>query len=786
MGQCAGSSLAADYRQGADMPDRYPAPTAARSSSFVCTRVAHACALPIIAMMTNGAFAATATDSDNLALQEIVVSATRIGEVSVQKIPMAISVISPATLDNRGLSGVADFVGQLPSVNMQSVSPGENLIDMRGLVTTEVNATNAQQRSLVALYLDDASIGQEGFNPDLHVYDLERIEVIRGPQGTLYGAGSMAGTIRLITKKPDPNAFLGEGDVSVSQTEHGGTNTSERAMINLPLIDGRLAARLVLYRSDDSGYIDNIELHQRNANPDYATQERLAIRWLPLDTLTVDASATFARLNASGRNAVYPNLGNYTYESLTPEQLSDYFKLYNVTADWDVSFAHLISSTSYTQRHIAEDESFEGIDELLLTPGLRLPAGNVNANDIHKFQEELRLVSRPDQALRWITGAYFERDSQFYPQNLVSPGFDSAFGAEIGDPTFNSQTAYGTPAPDTPFYGTINLVERQFALFGEATYSILPKLDLTLGARYFDFKDDFNLFFTGIAGAIAPGNPDTGSGVQQSKGVNPRGVLSYLITDQVMLYGEAARGFRYGGVNEPAPVTFCATQLAALGLKESPEGFGPDHLWSYTLGEKGTFADGRLVMNVDGFYITWDDVQTIHNLTCGYGFTQNSGKLTSKGIELDSKVRATSALTFGLSGSFTDATANGPIPNINAADGDRAPFFPRTIVTVSGEYIVPLPQGKIAISTDYTYRSNEFTTFGPLEFGYLEIPSSVLLNGSIGYVTDQWSVSLFGTNLTNNHLVSLNDINTNGPYQPGNTEYWGRPRTIGVHAHVKF
>jgi outer membrane receptor protein involved in Fe transport len=745
-----------------------------------------ALALASLALLAPGAFGAAPVEGDNLALQEIVVSATRVGEESLQKVPMAISVISPSALDNKGLSSLSDFVGELPSVNMQSVSPGENVIDMRGLVSSEVNPTNAQQRSLVALYLDDASIGQEGFNPDLHVYDLERIEVIRGPQGTLYGAGSMAGTIRLITKKPDLTTFSGEGDVSVSETQHGGTNTSERAMLNLPLIQDRLAARLVLYRSDDSGYIDNPELHRRDANPAYSTQERLSVRWSPVDTLTVDASATLARLNVLGRNTVYPQLGDYTYASLTPEQLSDNFKLYNVTADWDVSFAHLISSTSYTQRHIAEDESFEAIDENLLTPGTRLPAGNVNGNDLHKFQEELRLVGRPDQPLRWIAGAYFERDSQFYPQNLVSPGFDSTFGAEIGDPAFNSQTDYGTPAPNTPFYGTINIVERQFALFGEATYSILPQLDVTLGARYFDFKDDFSLLFTGIAGAIAPGNPDTGSGEQRSKGVNPRGVLTYRITDHVMIFGEAARGFRYGGVNEPAPVTFCADALAALGLKESPQSFGPDHLWSYTLGEKGTFADGRLVMNIDGFYVKWDDVQTIHNLPCGYNFTQNAGKIKSQGVELEAKVRASSALTLGLSGSFTDATANGPIPNLGAVDGDRAPFFPRTIVTASGEYNVPLPRGKIQISTDYTYRSDAFTDFSPQSFFYARIPSSVLLNASLGYVADRWSVTLYGTNLTSNRLISLIDVNTNGVFQPGNVEYWGRPRTIGVHAHVKF
>ena len=492
----------------------------------------------------------------------------------MQKIPMAISVISPAALDAKGLSGISDFVGELPSVNLQSVSPGENVIDMRGLVTSEVNPTNAQATLARRPVSRRCIHRQEGFNPDLHVYDLERIEVIRGPQGTLYGAGSMAGTIRLITKKPDPDGVFGDADVSVSETQHGGTNTSMRGMLNLPLIEDQLAARLVLYRSDDSGYIDNLELGHRDANPAYATQGRLAIRWLPIDTFTLDASALFARLNAQGRNTVYPQLGAYTYESLTPEQLSDYFKLYNVTADWDLSFAHLISSTSYTQRQIAEDESFESLDEYLITPGTSLPAGNQNANDFHEFQQELRLVSRPDQPLRWITGAYFERDSRFYPQNLISPGFDSAFGAEIGDPTFNSQTVYGTPAPDTPFYGTINLVERQFALFGEATYSILPRLDLTLGARYFDFKDDFDLFFTGVAGAIAPGEPDIGNGEQSSTGVNPRGVLSFKVNDQVIVFGEAARGFRYGGVNEPAPVV-----SAGAHSGRSAQGITP-HLWA--------------------------------------------------------------------------------------------------------------------------------------------------------------------------------------------------------------
>jgi iron complex outermembrane recepter protein len=772
------------------MPDLCSEPTVVPNSRLVHT--IQACTLIAGCMTIGGAFAATLPTGDptpptgdDTMLTEVVVSANRIGDVSLQRLPMAISVISPEALDSKGLGGVSDFLRLQPSVNMQSLSPGENDIEMRGLVTTEVDPTNAQERSLVALYLDDAAITMQAFNPDLHVYDLERIEIIRGPQGTLYGAGSMAGTVRFITKKPDTNAFSGDGDVSVSETNHGGTNTSERGMLNVPLIEGKLAARLVFYRSDDSGYIDNIQLHERDANPVYATQGRLSVRWLPIDALTVDFSATFARLNALGRNAVYPNLGAYTYTSLTPEQFADYFKLYNVTADWDVSFAHLISSTSYIARQLNQNESYQFLTEALLTPGIQLPTASSSANDIHQFQEELRLVSGADQRLRWITGAYFEHLTRFFPQNIPTTNFDSVYGAEIGDPTFNSQTLYATPTPNDIFYGTIHTTERQFALFGEATYAITPKLDLTLGARYFNFEDDFSLFFTGIAGAIGPGEPLTQDGQQKSTGANPRGVLSYKITDDVMVFGEAARGFRYGGVNEPAPAVFCGADLAQIGLKQSPLTFGPDSLWSYTLGEKSTLANGKLLMNVDGFYIDWRNVQTVHDLNCGYYFTENKGKLKSQGLELDWKMRVTSALTVGLSGSYTDATANGAIPNLEAASGDRAPYFPRTIVTLSAEYGIPLPRGKILLASDYTSRSNAYTQFSSAAPQYFEIPSSKVLDASIAYAIDQWSVSLYGTNLTDDRLVSGVE-NYYPQVQPGNVEYWGRPRTVGVHVHAGF
>jgi outer membrane receptor protein involved in Fe transport len=190
-------------------------------------------------------------------------------------------------------------------------------------------------------------------------------------------------------------------------------------------------------------------------------------------------------------------------------------------------------------------------------------------------------------------------------------------------------------------------------------------------------------------------------------------------------------------------------------------------------------------MNVDGFYIDWRNVQTVHDLNCGYDFTENKGRLKSQGLELESKMRVTSALTVGLSGSYTDATADGAIPNLEAANGDRAPYFPRTIVTLSGDYGIPTPRGKVVLATDYTLRSNAYTQFSSAAPQYFEIPSSKVLNASIAYLIGQWSVSLYGTNLTDDRLVSGID-NFYPQVQPGNVEYWGRPRTVGVHVHAGF
>jgi iron complex outermembrane recepter protein len=712
-------------------------------------------------------------------LEQVTVTATRAGTQNLQDVPMAVSVISPADMQAYGLAGITDIANEIPSLNMQSLAPGINKFDMRGLVTTALDITNTGDLPLVQIYLDDVPISMQGFTPDLKVFDLERIEVLPGPQGTLYGAGSMAGTIRMLTVKPDLHNLTGYVEAEGSFTDYGAGNNSERGLINIPLVNNVAALRLSAYRADVGGWIDNWGTGQNNANSNDSTQARAALRVMPNENLTIDASYVYSRMTVDGENDVYAGLGDYTFDSLVPEKSSDDFRLSNLTLHWKVQSFDLLSSTSYLQRDVNSTQSFDYSAEYLGVIPDRVAAYETNNNQVTDFTEELRVVSPQDKAFRFTGGAFFEDFKRFYPENAVVPGMDEYLG-------INSVTDYLAPFPDDLFYGTIDIRARQLAFFGEGTYSVTSSTDVTAGLRYFDYRQDFNLFFAGLAGALGPGEPTLQSGTEKASGVNPRFVLKQKLSSNVMAYVEASRGFRYGGVNEPVPPQFCGAALAGAGLTSAPLTFGPDHLWNYSIGEKSTLLENRLTINSDVFLIDWGDVQTVHNLSCGYYFTQNAGDVRSQGVELQAAYRVASQLTIGFNGSFTDAYARGDIPNIEALSGERSPYFPRWILNLNATYVQPVGHGDLTFRADYTHRGDSFTGFNSTQFGYAELPPMNIVNLAAGYSWGPAEVSLFVNNLTNDRQISSISVAPTGSPQPGNIDYVGRPRTIGLRVHYNF
>ena len=274
-------------------------------------------------------------------------------------------------------------------------------------------------------------------------------------------------------------------------------------------------------------------------------------------------------------------------------------------------------------------------------------------------------------------------------------------------------------------------------------------------------------------------------GSTKESGVNPRVSATYHVSNDLMVYTEAAKGFRYGGVNQPVPTSFCGVALAGQGLTGAPLTFGPDKLWSYSVGEKSSLANGRATLNVAAFYVDWKGLQTNDSLSCGYYFTQNAGRVTSKGLEIEAAGRVTDRLTLTASGSYTDATAAEPIPNLSATKGDPVPYFPKYIASASAQYKVPLADAQsVAFQLNGQYRSSSFSNFSPLS--RVELPGSTVLNAAFTYTHGKWEAGLFAHNLTNEHIVTSAAINNFGPLQPGDVRYYARPRTIGLRVRIGF
>lgn len=739
------------------------------------------------AFASSGAFAQEEPQGD-----DIIVTASRGREQALQDIPMAVSAVQAESLSVRGIESIADITKTVPSVNLVQIGPGQSQVTIRGVASGAFTVTETGDRPLVSVYLDDVPISIQGANPDLKVFDLERIEVLRGPQGTLYGSGSMAGTIRYITTKPKTDKFTLNTEAVISTTSHAGDpNWNVRGSANLPL-GPELALLVTGYTGRDAGFIDNVGIGKKDVNDARTTQGRGALRWTGVSDLTVDASLLYTKLKTGGFPVAYSGFPAYTYDGLAPEYYRDRMLIGNLTLDYDLGGARITSATSYIDRKYSSQVSgyiYEYLTDFIFG-GVRQPSPGVVAQDIGTFTQELRIVSDTDGPLSWSFGGFYEHTKRDYEQNNLLPGVDAATG-------LRSVEDLGTPFPDELFYGMQRIRERQFAIFGEANYKFSDKLDLTAGLRYFNFKQTFDLLFAGIAGSGFEPNPTPGatptflplvqSGKPKSDGFNPRVVLSYRPTEDAMIFAEAARGFRYGSVNEPVASAFCNGQTG-------PTTVGTDNLWNYAVGVKSQFADRKVTLNATGFFVDWKDVQSRLDLTCGYYYRVNDGHIQSKGLELEASVRPVDGLTLSFNGSYTDAKAKRdvlvPDGGVVALDGDRAPLFPKWIGAFSAVYSVPIGNDSLSFTGDLQLRSSFANRFRPDNPNYRTTPNQSLINASITYeIDDRFQIGLFGTNLTNSSAYSFIDSVRDRPgtlTAPDEARFYGRPRTIGLRFKAKL
>ncbi len=695
---------------------------------------------------------------------EVVVVTARKQSEMLQDTPVTLTALTGEQLSNSGINDFRDYLTGIPGVFVVDHGPGQSQLAMRGVIdpTTSDQQSN---RETVGLYFDETPVSTNGFNPDLKLFDVERVEVLRGPQGTLYGAGSMSGTVRVITKQPDSDGFAADLAGEVSSTEKGGWNYAANGMINIPL-GTDLAVRAVGYHRGFSGYIDNIETGQKNVNTEQTNGGRAALRWDPDADTTITASVILQDISVGGSDQGDNGLGVDTYSQRrgTNEAFRDRLNLYNLTVRHSFGDFELVSATSYLNRQyfLNRDITYP----LQLAFGVNLPAPLENNYASRDFSQELRLSTPHFGPLSGVVGAFYQDTQHGFTQTAPVPGFTAISGiptATVGD-------------LDNLFEGKDKVDTRQVAVFGEVNYDLTSTLQATAGIRWFTARTYSNFFATGLIN----GGPSGVANAINEDGLNPKFGLSWKPNANVLVYAEAARGFRLGGINSAVPVSFCGPDLAALGRTAAPIGFRSDSLWNYEAGAKTTLMDGKLVVDGAAYLIDWDNLQTEHDLACGFNFIENAGKVHSKGVELEVTANLMEGLVLSVRTSYTDAALAINSPDLNAPAGTPVPYAPKWNLSLSGRYSRPILDATNGfIQLDYLYVDPSTSDFNPVNS--IPQPAHNNLNLRVGVENDRWQVALFAENLTN----EVEKLNVTQLYGRFSTDL-ARPRTIGVKVGTRW
>ena len=738
-----------------------------------------------IAMFATGA-TAQGVDSDQQAatqqnqIDEIIVTASKRGAgTSIQDTAMAISALSGDTIEKRGLVGMDDYLRTLPGISMQDRGAGQNSIVIRGL-----SADPQASSSTAGVYLGEvpltglgtsSSLAGEG-NADIKLVDVERIEVLRGPQGTLYGSDSMGGVVRVLPAKPVLSEMEGSVSAKYSQTgEEGDDNTMLQGMINIPLIEDELAVRVVAYQFDNSGFINNVAASQpfpastaaeagggvvqdRNdvGNDEY-TGFRITTLWQPTEDLDITLmhlqqdieqdGTPEVNLNAAGdyqQNRVNTGPVGSRYESMDNE-----VDITNLVINYDLGWGSITSSTSQLDYNAELDIDFSQ---------LFFEAYYQEATtDTESFVQELRLSSSLEGDLQFIVGLYYEDkeenidNASLWGGTATSPGF---FGA-IAFPLLRTETF------------------EQTAFFGELSYDISDQLTATVGVRHFDYEiGGIESFNSGPFEAI-PSADETGQSY--------KALLAYAPNEDMMVYGQWAEGFRPG--KGLTPNITCA----ALGINDIPTQLDSDTTENIELGFKSSWADNQFVFNAALYRINWEGIPVSVNLgnngaaSCLVDF--NAGKAVAEGIELEFQSRVTENLHVDISASYGETTLSGDSDLGN--DGDNLPGSSDFNATLGIQYDFSLANNSSFARIDYSYISEYFNSVGS---GTGQTPAGGFgqLNLKVGTQIDQVSADIFVDNLTNNDGLTWVETVFSGIVTDVTRANQIRPRTIGLNLRYQF
>jgi outer membrane receptor protein involved in Fe transport len=763
-------------------------------------------------------------------IEEILVTATK-RESTIQDVPFSINVQTQQDIRRSGASNLEELSRNVAGLTVQNLGPGQSQVAIRGVSAGQIVRDQPGVKEQVGVYLDESVISLSLFTPDFDLFDLNRVETLRGPQGTLFGSGSVGGTIRYITNPPDTEAFDGSVEFDLNTITDGEVGGHVKGMVNMPFADGRAALRAVGYTTEYGGFIDARRESggvSEDVNSGNRTGARVALAFTPTDNLTVTPRIVYQEIETDGFNRqevynLYANpftttrppvqLGEREQHLLLDEEFSDETLLADVVVEVGFDSFDLTVTGSYLERDILVSRDASAltgsvsVDVAMAEAGILLPSNLRDTTDLEQTTFEARLSSTTDSRWQWLVGAFLSDTKRDYAQRLPTPGYAPFLDAAVGAGT-SASVANGYPDLDSPYNADLPYDIEQFAFFGEVSYDVTDAFNLTVGGRYYDFDETRTITQGGFFSSLFDGDVDNTS----SDGFTPRVLASLALSDAVTVNAQVSQGFRLGGVNDPINLTLCTDEDELIF---SPfQRYGDEKMWNYETGIKSSFANG-VTLNAAVFYADIEDLQvTLDAGSCSSRVSFNVADAHTAGLEFELGAQPFEAFEVSLAGSFLesefDSTVTDALGSIlgGVEDGNRLASVPEFQLAATGTWYFPLAFAggsdaylsatvhhvgdRITQPTDQLAGAGDFVS--GLPFGGatgnevtsldLELDAYTIVNLSAGIIKDSWEAVLYINNLGDENANLSFDRERGGRARLGFRT--NQPRTIGLTLRKSF
>jgi len=762
---------------------------------------------------------------------EIIVTATK-RDASLQDVPFSINAQTEKAIERANASTVEDLSRNVAGLTVQNLGPGQSQVSVRGVSAGQIARDQPGVKEQVGVYLDESVVSLSLFTPDLDLFDLNRVETLRGPQGTLFGSGSVGGTLRYITNQPNPDRIEGKVEGNVNLVDGDDFGGHLKGAINLPL-GPNAAVRAVGYYTRYAGFINALREGggvSEDVNSGERYGGRLSVLLQPAEGLSITPRFVYQKVKTDGFNRqevynLYANQFTTTRPQVTfkerqqylllDEAFEDEVKLADLTMSYEGDVVDVTSVTTYTDRDILVSRDASALtgsvsaDLGFPVAGILLPSNLVDTTGVKQFTQEIRLNSAGTGPFQWLVGGYYAHVKRDYTQRLPTPGYDAFTDARFGAGT-SAAVANGF-GPDSPYNADIPYDLSQIAIFGELSYDLTEAFTATLGGRYYAF-DESRRF---VSGGLFP-NGDNARDKTSSSGFSPRLLLSYDVADGITLNAQASKGFRLGGVNDPLNLPLCDG-----GVPNGPDAqtfsgrprYDDESLWNYEGGVKAQF--GGITFNAAGFYTKINNLQVTADAgSCSSRIVFNADAHTM-GLEFELSASPVTGLDLGLSGSYVEAEFDSTLTRPNGTviegirNGNRLPSVPKFQMAANATYSFPIDPSSDTnafVTASFQHVGSRYTqpgdqennprtfvhgfTFGGAPVGSattldLKLPDYQLVNIGAGIeFPNELEISVYVNNLLDENALLAFDRERGGRARLGFAT--NQPRTFGVTVRKGF